>query len=608
MTNTYCQLRAETARSVKRFCLLLLLIAFTATAGNAQDISGDWQGTVAVGPQVQLRILLHVGKSDNGDWNASFQLVDQIVDWGVGVPMTPFSFDGSKIRGVVDRIQGGYEGTLSDDGSSMTGTWTMLGVPRPLAFRRPAEGSDWRDPSPHQVQFLEAARDVNLEVLDWGGSGRPLVFLAGAGNTAHIFDNFAPKFTSKFHVYGITRRGFGASSAPAPTKENYTAERLGDDVLAILDALKLEQPILVGHSLGGEEMSSIGSRYPERVAGLVYLDAAYAPYAFYDASLEAPPFTGDAPLIQALSAGIQHFTEIPDIPILAIYAVPRESGLPEGDARTAADAENEAATEAQIAAFERLVPSARIVRLRHANHHVFLSNEGDVLREMNAFFEDLPGSAAAAPAPAQQTTTWSGTLNAGPAKLRLQVDITQTGGDLAGRLVSLDQGNATLDLAGITQSDTRLSFTVPQLRASFEGQMNSDATAAEGEFSQAGMTFPLTLRRQDRNQAAAVETLREAWVGTLKLGEVEAVLQFRIMDTETGGMLAYFDSISENLRGFGGTWSLEDNTLAFQIPAIGLSFRGTLNATGDIAEGTWSQGGMQLPLTLKKQATEYSEQ
>jgi non-heme chloroperoxidase len=48
-------------------------------------------------------------------------------------------------------------------------------------------------------------------------------------------------------------------------------------VREVLDALKLERPILVGHSIAGE--SSVGSRYPKRVAGLIYMDAAYG-YAF----------------------------------------------------------------------------------------------------------------------------------------------------------------------------------------------------------------------------------------------------------------------------------------------------------------------------------------
>src|SRR5437588_12983371 len=47
---------------------------------------------------------------------------------------------------------------------------------------------------------------VSLEVTDWGGRGVPLVLLAGLGNTAHVFDTFAPQYTDHFHVVGITRR------------------------------------------------------------------------------------------------------------------------------------------------------------------------------------------------------------------------------------------------------------------------------------------------------------------------------------------------------------------------------------------------------------------
>src|SRR6185295_19207740 len=66
----------------------------------------------------------------------------------------------------------------------------------------------------------------------------------------------------------------------APTT-GYHADRLADDVLAVIDSLHLAMPVLAGHSLAGEELSSIGSRHPEKVAGLVYLDAAYG-YAFYN--------------------------------------------------------------------------------------------------------------------------------------------------------------------------------------------------------------------------------------------------------------------------------------------------------------------------------------
>ena len=143
--------------------------------------------------------------------------------------------------------------------------WMLL-----LTFAVPthAQKSVWKDPSPHTTRFVTVEKEVRLEVLDWGGSGKPLVLLAGGGDTAHVFDDFAPKLTASFHVYGITRRGFGQSGF---SPEGWGADRLGDDVVAVLDSLKLNRPVLVGHSIGGEELSSVATRYPNRVAGLVYL-------------------------------------------------------------------------------------------------------------------------------------------------------------------------------------------------------------------------------------------------------------------------------------------------------------------------------------------------
>jgi non-heme chloroperoxidase len=302
--------------------------------------------------------------------------------------------------------------------------------------------------SQHSVQLTTVDKDVKLEVLDWGGKGRPLVFLAGAGFDAHVFDQFAPKFRASYHVYGITRRGFGASSAPEPTEMNYSADRLGADVLAVIDTLKLDRPVLVGHSLAGEEMSSIGSRHPGKVAGLIYLDAGYS-YAYYtpqvgDPIIDAvdlnnrlkiflsrgfqdpkelhdrqqasgqlnkdlqalekqrslmppqPPRPANAPppppIPVALSKGRQKYTQIP-VPILAIFADPHDFGPLHKDnpkIKAALIENDRATTSAQADAFQRGVPSARVIRIPNADHFIFRSNEADVLREMNAFLKGLP--------------------------------------------------------------------------------------------------------------------------------------------------------------------------------------------------------------------------
>lgn len=78
----------------------------------------------------------------------------------------------------------------------------------------PKQAAKPPDTSPHSVRFVTVDKDVKLEVLDWGGTGRPLILLAGLGSDAHVFDAFAPKLNETYHVYAITRRGFGASSIP----------------------------------------------------------------------------------------------------------------------------------------------------------------------------------------------------------------------------------------------------------------------------------------------------------------------------------------------------------------------------------------------------------
>jgi pimeloyl-ACP methyl ester carboxylesterase len=128
------------------------------------------------------------------------------------------------------------------------------------------------DPTDHRSGFVTTKEGVRLHCLDFGGTGEAMVLLAGAGNSAHVFDEFAPRFTDRFHVYAFTRRGFGESSQP---QFGYGTETLAEDILDVLDGIKISKAHLVGHSLAGTEMTFFAGKYPERVSRLVYLDAAY---------------------------------------------------------------------------------------------------------------------------------------------------------------------------------------------------------------------------------------------------------------------------------------------------------------------------------------------
>ncbi len=249
-------------------------------------------------------------------------------------------------------------------------------------------------------------------------------------------------------VFGITRRGFGASTHPP---SGYDDQRLADDVLRVIEALRIANPILVGHSMAGGELTTVATRHSERLAGLVYLDAGADPKdlpiddpamrALYDklpASMrgQQQPSAEESHTFQgyrdfqtrtigfAFPESEPHnifetnldgtrgryrtpgniFNDIGKgqkarndsrirVPILAFFA-----GEP--PVHAPANAEERAAIDAYQTMKTRFIgrwkeemrlagAGVRIVDLPDASHFVFSSHEADVLREMRAFVEGL---------------------------------------------------------------------------------------------------------------------------------------------------------------------------------------------------------------------------
>src|SRR5258708_5791124 len=98
----------------------------------------------------------------------------------------------------------GRRRTPIPDFSRLGGPILFIALPGLLCAQQSAS---WQDPSPHSVQFVAVAPNVRLEVLDWGGTGRPLVLLAGGRNTSPIYAEFAPKLTPISHISAISPPG-----------------------------------------------------------------------------------------------------------------------------------------------------------------------------------------------------------------------------------------------------------------------------------------------------------------------------------------------------------------------------------------------------------------
>ena len=109
-----------------------------------------------------------------------------------------------------------------------------------------------------------------LHVLDWRGSGRAIVFVHGGSAHAHWWDFVAPRFAGTHRPVALDLRGHGDSSAS--TEEAYRLDDYAADLVHVIDSLGLEQPILVGHSLGSFVTLRLAGLRPRGFSALVMVD------------------------------------------------------------------------------------------------------------------------------------------------------------------------------------------------------------------------------------------------------------------------------------------------------------------------------------------------
>lgn len=292
-----------------------------------------------------------------------------------------------------------------------------------LHAQLPSSPAPWSDRSLHQVRFVTVAPDIQLEVVDWGGAGAPLVLLAGTSFNAHAFDDLAPRFTNRHRVIGITRRGHGASSWP---DSGYTLSTLVQDIRTVLDALDVQRAILAGHSFAGNEMTRFAAEHPDRLAGLIYIDAAHDHTMTPGFGKVCPPF--DAAMMEAfnktfknpdLVTGTQLRTgpdgvprpfvspsaleqmkaglPSPDyagvgVPALGIFYVPQriEEMAPGTRPSPACQSSLQRYVYGGIAAFANGVQRATVVALQNSQHNLHLASPDEVAAEMQRWLAGLP--------------------------------------------------------------------------------------------------------------------------------------------------------------------------------------------------------------------------
>jgi len=133
---------------------MLWLVALAALAGgtlHAQDLTGNWQGTLKAGKD--LRLILAISK-DGGRLQAKFYSIDQTPE---PFKVSSISQDGSTVKFAIDLIGATYEGKLSADSNAIAGTWTQGATPLPLNLARATKETAWEIPAPPPPPKLMAA-------------------------------------------------------------------------------------------------------------------------------------------------------------------------------------------------------------------------------------------------------------------------------------------------------------------------------------------------------------------------------------------------------------------------------------------------------------------
>lgn len=123
--------------------------------------------------------------------------------------------------------------------------------------------------SEYRTNFLRLRSGLSIRAVETGNTGAPAVVLVpGWGCSVYSFRFTMPALAQAgYRAIAVDLKGHGLSDKPT-TPAEYTIDSLVEHLAEILDALGLERPHLVGHSMGGSLLYHFAARYPDRTGPL----------------------------------------------------------------------------------------------------------------------------------------------------------------------------------------------------------------------------------------------------------------------------------------------------------------------------------------------------
>jgi hypothetical protein len=220
-----------------------------------------------------------------------------------------------------------------------------------------------------------------------------------------------------------------------------------------------------------------------------------------------------------------------------------------------------------------------------------------------------PGSPAQAQGAPDPSGHWEGTLKVPQMDLKVEIDLARDSQEIfAGTFSQPAQGVKGLPLSSVTVEASAVRFVVKggSEPATFDGALSADGTSISGTVTQSTFTIPMNLSRTGDarvvpapTSAPIAEELEGTWNGTLDVDGAQMRLVVKMANrpdgTAAGTVVSPDGSGVEIPIGM----TQKGSSVTIEVPSVGASYVGVLNAAGMELAGTWTQQGGAFPLTFR---------
>jgi pimeloyl-ACP methyl ester carboxylesterase len=186
-------------------------------------------------------------------------------------------------------------------------------------------------------------------------------------------------------------------------------------------------------------------------------------------------------------------------------------------------------------------------------------------------------------------TYWHGKMDTPGRQFRFVIEVLTLpdSPEVQATLISLDEGAARFPLANFVADDRQLKFEILASQAKYQGTRDPAESRVTGFWEQRGGRFALDFQP---SADYPVDQATESWRGTLSLGAMQLLMQFRVYESADGQRTLFVDSLTQKAGGFTAEGTSAAPQWSLEVPALRATFQAEVLDDGQTLKGQWTQG------------------